>query len=88
MRAIVTGGAGFIGSHVVDALVARGDEVHALDDLSTGKRENVGAGAVLHEADELEGGERRREYRGTTPGIRDLDRLEDLVHGRNLFASR
>src|SRR5437764_15418552 len=51
MRAIVTGGAGFIGSHVVDALVARGDEVHALDDLSTGKRENVGAGAVLHEAD-------------------------------------
>ena len=40
------------------------------------------------EADELEGGERRREYRGTTPGIRDLDRLEDLVHGRNLFASR
>ena len=43
MRAVVTGGAGFIGSHVVEALLARGDEVHALDDLSAGKRENVAA---------------------------------------------
>ena len=51
MRAIVTGGAGFIGSHVVAALLAHGDEVHVLDDLSTGKRENVPAGAELHEAD-------------------------------------
>src|SRR5437899_886134 len=51
MRAIVTGGAGFIGSHVAEALVARGDEVHVLDDLSTGKRENVPAGAELHVAD-------------------------------------
>ena len=47
MRAIVTGGAGFIGSHVVDALVARGDEVVVLDDLSHGKRENVNPGAEL-----------------------------------------
>ena len=47
MRAIVTGGAGFIGSHVVDALVARGDEVVVLDDLSNGKRENVSEGATL-----------------------------------------
>ena len=51
MRAIVTGGAGFIGSHVVDALLARGDVVHVLDDLSKGKRENVAAGAELHVAD-------------------------------------
>ncbi len=41
MRALVTGGAGFIGSNLVDALVARGDEVTVLDDLSTGRHENL-----------------------------------------------
>jgi UDP-glucose 4-epimerase len=51
VRAIVTGGAGFIGSNLVDALLARGDEVHALDDLSKGSRENVAAPAELHVAD-------------------------------------
>jgi UDP-glucose 4-epimerase len=51
MRAVVTGGAGFIGSHVVDALVARGDEVHVLDDLSKGKRERIPAGVELHVVD-------------------------------------
>jgi UDP-glucose 4-epimerase len=51
MRAIVTGGAGFIGSHVCDALLARGDEVHVVDNLATGSRENVPAGAALHEQD-------------------------------------
>src|SRR5881227_55011 len=51
MRAIVTGGAGFIGSHAVDALVARGDEVHVLDDLSKGRRDRVAAEAELHVAD-------------------------------------
>jgi len=51
VRAIVTGGAGFIGSHVADALVARGDEVHVLDNLSHGSRENVPDGAHLHEGD-------------------------------------
>jgi len=51
MRAVVTGGAGFIGSHVVEALLARGDEVHVLDDLSKGKRERVAAGAELHVGD-------------------------------------
>jgi UDP-glucose 4-epimerase len=47
MRALVTGGAGFIGSHVVDALVERGHEVWAFDDLSSGKRANVNAKAKL-----------------------------------------
>ena len=51
MRAVVTGGAGFIGSHVVDALLARDDEVHVLDNLVTGKRENVPDAARLHEGD-------------------------------------
>jgi UDP-glucose 4-epimerase len=48
MRVVVTGGAGFIGSHVTDELVTRGDEVHVVDDLSTGRRENVTDGAALH----------------------------------------
>jgi UDP-glucose 4-epimerase len=55
LRAIVTGGAGFIGSHVVEALLARGDEVLVLDDLSTGKRENVPEGARLVVTDLREG---------------------------------
>ncbi|MCS3705900.1 UDP-glucose 4-epimerase [Salinibacter ruber] len=41
MRYLITGGAGFIGSHLADALIERGDEVHVLDNLSTGEFENV-----------------------------------------------
>jgi UDP-glucose 4-epimerase len=66
MRTLVTGGAGFIGSNLVDALLARGDEVTVVDDLSTGRRENLEpglvAGAALVEAD-----------------IRDRAALEDLA---------
>ena len=51
MRALVTGGAGFIGSHVVDALLARGAQVAVLDNLSTGRREHVPSGAVFMEVD-------------------------------------
>ena len=51
MRAVVTGGAGFIGSTLVDALLARGDEVHVVDDLSNGRREQVSSQANLHVLD-------------------------------------
>jgi UDP-glucose 4-epimerase len=41
MRVLITGGAGFVGSHLAEALLARGDEVFVLDDLSTGSIENI-----------------------------------------------
>ena len=41
MRALITGGAGFIGSHLADRLVERGDQVILLDDLSTGRLANI-----------------------------------------------
>jgi UDP-glucose 4-epimerase len=53
-RAIVTGGAGFVGSHVADALLAQGHEVTVIDDLSSGARERVPDGAELRELDIVE----------------------------------
>jgi UDP-glucose 4-epimerase len=59
MRCLVTGGAGFIGSNLVDALLARGDEVTVVDNLSTGRRTNLepalAAGAELVELDIRDG---------------------------------
>ena len=51
MRVLVTGGAGFIGSHIVERLVAEGDEVLVVDDLSTGKPDNLPRDVHLHEVD-------------------------------------
>ena len=60
MRTIVTGGAGFIGSNLVDALLARGDEVAVLDNVSTGRHQNLegalAAGAELAEVDVRDAG--------------------------------
>src|SRR5215212_8783847 len=51
MRVLVTGGAGFVASHLSDRLLALGHEVTIVDNLSTGRRENVPAGARLVEMD-------------------------------------
>lgn len=51
MKVLVTGGAGFIGSHLVDALVARGDEVAVIDNFSSGKKDNVNDQARIIEID-------------------------------------
>jgi UDP-glucose 4-epimerase len=51
VRVLITGGAGFIGSHTADAIVAAGHHTAVLDNLSTGKRTQVNPGARFHEAD-------------------------------------
>jgi UDP-glucose 4-epimerase len=50
-KVVVTGGAGFIGSNLVDGLIEKGYEVHVVDNLTAGKRENVNPLAVFHEKD-------------------------------------
>jgi UDP-glucose 4-epimerase len=69
MPSLVTGGAGFIGSHLVDALVERGEEVVILDDLSTGRRENLTT-ALEHGAELVEG------------DVTDPATVSELVEGR------
>jgi UDP-glucose 4-epimerase len=51
VRILVTGGAGFIGSHVADAYIAAGHEVAVLDNFSTGREENVNRAAAVHRVD-------------------------------------
>jgi len=73
MRALVTGGAGFIGSNLVDALLDRGDEVAVVDDLSTGRVENLDTarrrGIGFHEASITDAERLLRIMSGTRPDI-------------------
>ena len=73
MRALVTGGAGFIGSNLVDALVDRGDEVAVLDDLSSGKEENLeqalGRGVELHRGDIRDAEDVQRAFEAARPEV-------------------
>jgi len=71
MKIIVTGGAGFIGSNVTDALLQAGHEVHILDDFSSGKTENVNEQALVHKLDI-----RSSEVRG----LFVRERFEAMVH--------
>jgi UDP-glucose 4-epimerase len=68
VKAAVVGGAGFIGSNLVDALVERGDDVVVVDNLSTGYRANLNAAAVLQEIDVAV----------------DSERLTSALHGREV----
>jgi UDP-glucose 4-epimerase len=73
MRALITGGAGFIGSNLADALLDRGDEVTVVDDLSTGRRENlddaIRRGAAFHEADIRDVARMREVFAAARPDI-------------------
>ena len=66
MRVLVTGGAGFIGSTIVDALRARGDDVIVVDDISTGDRANLAPGVALRVADVSDAKALREALRGET----------------------
>ena len=66
---LVTGGAGFIGSHVADALLAAGHEVAIVDDLSSGRRANVPAGARFEQVDIVDDAALERVFASFRPDI-------------------
>jgi UDP-glucose 4-epimerase len=68
MKILVTGGAGFIGSHIVDRLIQEGYEVIVVDDLSSGKRKNVNRGARFYKAD-IRGRWLERVFRRERPAL-------------------
>ncbi len=72
MNVLVTGGAGFIGSHIADALLAAGHHVVVVDNLHTGHRRNVPADAAFHQVD-ITDGERLQE-------IFERERIEAVIH--------
>jgi UDP-glucose 4-epimerase len=71
MRAFITGGAGFIGSHLADALISRGDSVSILDNLSTGSKENIAQ--IIDKVTFVEGDIRNREL------VEELAKDADII---------
>ena len=64
-KVVVTGGAGFVGSHIVDALALRGDDVHVIDNYAAGKHEDrINTKATYHELD-----------------IRDFEKIAPVIQG-------
>lgn len=76
MNYLVTGGAGFIGSHIVQALLEQGHHVRVLDNFSTGKRENIEELAQQFKGDQLEVLE---------GDLRDASRVAEAVHGVDIL---
>jgi UDP-glucose 4-epimerase len=68
MKVLVTGGAGFIGSHLVDVLIQRGYRVAVVDNLSTGRLENVNPAATFYQVD-ISGSELERIFQKERPEI-------------------
>lgn len=68
MKVLVTGGAGFIGSHIVDRLVLEGHEVIVVDNLSTGRRRNLNRAARFYKTD-IQGWRLERVFRNERPNI-------------------
>ena len=80
MRVVITGGAGFIGSHVVDRLQADGHEAHVIDNLRTGRRENLPPETPLYELD-IRSPEAARKVRDLQPdGVVHLAAQMDVRH--------
>lgn len=68
MKVLITGGAGFIGSHIVDALLEEGHDVAVVDDLSSGRRQNLPGGVTLHEVD-IRSPELREVFKSERPEV-------------------
>lgn len=82
VRILVTGGAGFIGSHLVDALIQRGHQVVVVDNLSTGRLENVNPAAAFHRVD-ISGSELERIFEKERPEMVNHQAAQTVIQKSN-----